>query len=534
MPTVQPKYKPIVLAVLDGWGLSPSWGGNAISMNNPETINFLWRSYPHKVLQAFSPIVNPGGKVGNSEIGHSCIGGGRLVKQDSARITEAINDKTFFANPVLKKVIAEVKQNSKKLHIIALVSDGWVHSHISHLKALVNMAKQEGLPDVYIHAITDGIDTPPSSGVQFIAYLTQFLQEIGYGKIATICGRHYVMDRDNHWDRTAAAYQAYTQGIGRMTEMPAHAVSSAYSEGFNDDKVPPTIITTNGQPTAKISDGDGVIFANFRADRMKQIVSAFIDPQAFKKTISGRQYPLTKILPVTLTSYRINLPVEVAFPYIYQKNNLTEVLSINGFKQIHFAESEKQAHVTYFFDGGNEQSTPGEHYVIVPSPNVDDYSKTPEMSSKQLTRQLIGHMNDAEFSLINYSNVDMIGHTGNIMAAAEAVKVVDECVKELYENVIKQGGALIITADHGNAEQMIKLSSEVDPESTHTLNPVPFIMITPENKKAIDSGGPGDDMLRQIIESKNTLADIAPTVLELCGIAKPVEMTGNSLASILE
>ncbi|MFA6423325.1 MAG: 2,3-bisphosphoglycerate-independent phosphoglycerate mutase [Patescibacteria group bacterium] len=533
MATIKLKSKPIVLVVLDGWGLSPSWGGNAISMNNPDNYNFLWRTYPHKILQAFMPIVNPGNKVGNSEIGHSCLGGGRLVKQDCSRISESITDGTFNNNQVLKNAFANAQRNKVKTHFVGLVSDGWVHSHSSHLLALLNMAKIAGVDNVYIHAITDGVDTPPSSGVQYISALAQNLEKNQYGKIATICGRYYGMDRDNHWDRTASYYQTLIQSFGRKSESATHGVSQAYSEGFTDENLPPTVITENGQPIAKISDNDLVVFFNFRADRMGQIVNSFINPNALKKSIFGRQYPLVKINAVTLTSYRLNLPVEVAFPYIYQKENLTEILSANGLYQLHLAESEKKAHVTYFFDGGTEKSFPGEKVEIIPSPNVSSYDLKPEMSAFEITNYAIKNLKHFDLILINYANVDMIGHTGNISAASKAVKVLDECMYKLYEEVIKHNGVLILTADHGNAEEMLKVSAEVDPELTHTLNPVPFILIKSDNKKEIEAGT-GENIISKIMESKATLADVAPTVLELIGITKPNEMTGNSLINNLE
>lgn len=534
MPQIKLKNKPIVLTILDGWGLSPSWGGNAISMNNPENVNYLWRTYPHKILQAFMPIVNPGNKVGNSEIGHSCIGGGRLVRQDCSRISDAIADGSFYNNEVLKKAFTFAKHIGSKVHFVGLVSDGWVHSHTSHLLALIEMAKRESVPDVFIHAITDGIDTPPSSGVTYVANLQQYLTNIKYGKIATVCGRYYAMDRDGHWDRTAVAYQAYAQSIGRAAESAPHAISLAYNEGYDDEKIPPIIITENGSPIAKISDNDVVIFFNFRADRMNQTTASFIDHNSFKKAIFGRQFPLVKIYGVSLTSYRLNFPIQVAFPYIYQKNNLTEVLSLNGLYQMHIAESEKKAHVSYFFDGGSEKPAPGEKINIIPSPNTDSYDKTPEMSAAKITDAVIDAMNNYDFILVNYSNVDMIGHTGNIMAASRAVQVLDNCIEKIYNEIIKRKGILMITADHGNAEEMLKMSSEIDPETTHTLNPVPFILVDPNGEKKIQGAGKGENMISKILESKNTLADVAPTILEIMGIEKPAEMTGISLINNLE
>ena len=525
-------FKPIVLIILDGWGLSPSWGGNAIAMANPPFINNLWRNYPHLILQAFRKIAGPSGKVSSSEVGHGSIGCGRLIYQDLSRINKAIKDGTFFKNEVLLKVCRHVLKNKSSLHLIGLVSDGAIHSHIDHLFALISLAKKEGLKKVFIHGFLDGRDTPVTSALIYLTRLEKELKTQGLGKVSTLSGRFFAMDRDGHWDRTKRAYQALTKGQGIKEESPLHAISEAYKKGFTDEFIPPIVISPGpkGTITRKqlIKDGDGVIFFNFRADRVQQLTRAFVD-KSLRPLWCFRKL---KASFVTLTLYQKGLPVSVAFPPLLIKNSLAEVLSKNKRKQLHLAESEKYAHVTYFFNGGREEAYPLEDRLIISSPRVDCFDKTPEMKADELSEALIKRLKKYDFIVLNLANVDMVGHTGNIMAVSEAIKKTDQAVEKIVTETLDAGGVVIVTSDHGNAEQMIHLKQEGDPETLHTLNPVPLILVTPKNKRkpeAITSFVSSKNILQDILLSKYTLADIAPTILDLMKIEKPKEMTGKSL-----
>ena len=529
-------HSPLVLIILDGWGLSPSWGGNVINMTNPPFVNSLWRDYPHLILQAFKEIGKTYGKVGNSEIGHGLIGSGRTLEQEIDRIDKTISNGQFFKNQTFVDVCDYVKNKKSSLHLMGLISDGAIHSHINHLYSLINLAKKQGVEKLYIHAFLDGQDTKPTSGIVFLTQLQAFLKEKHIGKISTLSGRFFAMDRDGHWDRTQRAYQALTKGKGIIEESPLHAIVQMYKKGFNDTAFPPVIIKTDvGKTISKdqlIKDRDGVIFFNFREDRVRQLTRAFVDPSfrpfwCFKKP---------KVMFVAFTKYISNLPVKIAFPPIEIKNCLTEIISKNGLRQLHIAESEKYAHITYFINCGKEEPFKNEGRIIVSSPRIDSFDKVPEMKTKEVVDKIISSLKKYDFIVSNFANVDIVGHTGNIIAAGEAVKSIDNNLERLTKEILEKNGILIITADHGNAEQMIHLQDTGDPETLHTLNPVPFILVGNKfkKKKITIIGNIGvKTILKDIIGTKHNLSDIAPTILELLKLSKPEEMTGESLLNTL-
>ena len=529
-------FNPIVLLILDGWGLSPSWGGNAIAMANPPFINSIWREYPHFVLQAFSKIVGKTGKIASSEIGHSSIGCGRLVYQDISRINEAIKNDSFFENKTLTSVCDFVKDNHSSLHIIGLLSDGAIHSHIDHLFALLKMAKKQGVFRVYIHGILDGIDIPPTSATIYLTRLMHQIKKIGIGKISTLSGRYFAMDRGGNWDRISRAYLAMTKGKAPQAESALAAITVAYKKGFSDDSIPPVVLATeNNNKTNQeqlIKDNDGVVFFNFRADRARELSRAFIDKNF--RPLWCFHKPHAKF--ATMTSYQKGLTSDIVFPPEQIKNSITEVLSNHNLKQFHVAESEKYAHITYFFNGGREEAYKGEERLIIASPCVDNFAKTPQMKAMEIAKSIKKNLKKFPFICANIANVDMVGHTGNIGAVSDAIKATDEAVKFICDAVLQENGTLIVTADHGNAEQMINFHHDED-ETVHTLNPVPFIFVNKKYHKkspALLSKFSQKNILGEIMQSEYTLADIAPTILELMKIEKPKEMTGQSLLRYLK
>ena len=529
-------FKPVVLLILDGWGLSPSWGGNAIAMSNPPFINALWRDYPHAVLQAFRKVAGPTGKVANSEIGHSSIGCGRLVYQDFSRINDAIKNNTFFSNSVLTEAIENVKKNNSSLHLMGLTSDGYIHSHIDHLFALLKLAKQHNLSKVYVHCFLDGIDAPKTSALIYLTRLEKEMKTLGTGKISTIMGRFFAMDRDGNWLRTKKAYLALTKGKGFLEESSLHAVSEAYKRGFSDENVVPMIVTGETEtisPDQLINNRDSVIFFNFRPDRGRQLTRAFADKN-FRPFWCLRK-PETDF--VTLTQYQKGLESKVAFPPEVIKNSLPEILSQNKTKQLHVAESEKYAHITYFLNGGQEEAFPLEDRVIVPSAKVESFDLMPEMKAAEIANTISSRVKKFEVIFANIANVDMIGHTGNVHAMQDAINATDQAVKKVTEAVLKQNGTVIITADHGNAEQMVHLENEGDPETLHTLNPVPFIFVNKQSVKKqsnVVAEISSKSILKEVMTTEFTLADVAPTILEMLKIDKPEEMTGQSLLKYLK
>ncbi len=509
--TIIIKRRPVLLMILDGFGLSEKKEGNAIAAAKKPNIDRLFSTYPHSTLQASGMSVGlPAGQMGNSEVGHLNIGAGRIVYQDLTRITKSIKEGDFFSNPILIDAIENVKTKGSSLHLMGLLSDGGVHSHNTHLYALLKLAKKHGIRNVFIHAFLDGRDVPPKSALSYIADAEKRMKELG-GEFATISGRYFAMDRDKRWDRVEKAYNAMT-GIGETARSARQAVEKAYERGENDEFVTPTIILKNNEPVSVISNNDSVIFFNFRSDRAREITRAFIDDDfnGFKRKI----FPHTHF--VCLTQYDETFKVPVAFPPDSLKNILADILSHHNLKQLRIAETEKYAHVTFFFNGGRETPVVGEERILVPSPKVATYDHRPEMSAYPVTDEVVKAVSSGKFDIIilNYANLDMVGHTGIFEAAVKATEAVDKCVGKVFEAVSLAGGLLILTADHGNAEQMLDETGGI--HTAHTCDPVPFLFC--------DAGV----KLRDGI-----LADIAPTLLEVLGIEKPKEMTGTSLISYL-
>ncbi|HEY6586540.1 MAG TPA: 2,3-bisphosphoglycerate-independent phosphoglycerate mutase [Candidatus Methanoperedens sp.] len=508
--TIIIKRKPVLLMILDGFGLSEKKEGNAIAAAKKPNIDRLFSTYPHSTLQASGMSVGlPVDQMGNSEVGHLNIGAGRIVYQDLTRITKSIKEGDFFSNSILIDAIENVKTKGSSLHLMGLLSDGGVHSHNTHLYALLKLAKEHGIRNVFIHAFLDGRDVPPKSALSYIADAEKRMKELG-GEFATISGRYFAMDRDKRWDRVEKAYDAMT-GIGETAQSARQAVEKAYERGENDEFVTPTIILKNNEPVSVISNNDSVIFFNFRSDRAREITRAFIDDDfnGFKRKI----FPHTHF--VCLTQYDETFKVPVAFPPDSLKNILADILSHHNLKQLRIAETEKYAHVTFFFNGGRETPVVGEERILVPSPKVATYDHKPEMSAYPVTDEVVKAVSSGKFDIIilNYANLDMVGHTGIFEAAVKATEAVDKCVGKVLEAVSSAGGLLILTADHGNAEQMLDETGGI--HTAHTCDPVPFLFC--------DSGF----KLRDGI-----LADIAPTLLEVLGVEKPEEMKGTSLISL--
>ena len=506
--------RPVALVILDGWGVDDSCEANAFCLAQTPRLDALFRDYPHTRIGASGMDVGlPEGQMGNSEVGHLNIGSGRIVYQDFTRISKAIDDGSFFQNPVLSQALTRLKETGGKLHLLGLVSDGGVHSHDTHLNALVEMARRQGIGDVCIHAFMDGRDTPPRSGADYLARLEDKLREMGLGRIATVTGRYYAMDRDNRWERVEKAYRALTLGDGISAPSSAEAIRGAYEEGESDEFVQPRVILHEGVPSGTVDDGDAVIFFNFRADRARELTRAFTDDsfQGFHR----EKYPKPAAY-VCMTEYDETFNLPTAFPPQSLSNLLGEVVSRAGLKQLRIAETEKYAHVTFFFNGGNEVPFPGEERVLIPSPReVATYDHKPAMSAPEVTDEVVARVNSGTYDLIvlNYANPDMVGHTGIIPAAVKAMEVVDACVARVVDAVTAQGGCLLVTSDHGNCEQMVDEKGEV--QTAHSTNPVPLVLVDPQNRNARLKPG--------------ILADLAPTILDIMGIAKPVEMTGQSL-----
>jgi len=525
------QHLPIVLAILDGWGMSAAWGGNAISMSSPKTMNSLWRDYPHAILQAFRQVAGNYKMVGNSEIGHSSIGAGKIVFQDLERITDTITNKTFFQNQALVNACRNAVSYNSSLHLVGLVSDGGIHSHIDHLYALLKLAKFYNLPKVYIHVITDGLDTSSTSSIDFIVNLEKQIAEIGIGEIATVTGRHWAMNRDNHWENISKSLQAMIYGVGNYSTSATEAVSNAYKSGYTDQFIPPTVIKTDRGPLTKIVDNDSVIFFNYRPDRARQLTLALLGMHDM-----GLKYPAPhSIFFVSFTTYylppSIEAKIHIAFPSEKIENTLGGIISRSGLNQFRIAESEKYPHISYFFNCGQEELMPGEERVVVESADVKSFDLKPEMEAAEVAKKLIEAVKSKKyhFILVNFANVDSVGHSGDLIATTKAVEVVDNAIKELSDAVLAIDATLIVTADHGNAEQMIQVTGGHDRETFHSLSPVPFILVRGDlhgKNKALSSSG---DILSSMISSKRSLADIAPTILELLNISKPNSMTGQSL-----
>ncbi len=508
---------PLVLTILDGWGLATSWGGNAISMAKTPNMNELWRTMPHTELLASEEAVGlPHGIMGNSEVGHLNIGAGKIVKQFLPLIDEQIKDRRFFKNPVLLKAMQRAKETDHTLHIMGIFSDGSVHGHINHLYALIEMAKLLDVEKIAIHAFTDGRDAEPTSALHFVDKTESYIKSIhSPAKIASVIGRFYSMDRDNRWERTAKAYDALVYGKGQATQSARDAVSLSYKAGTIDEFIEPYLIEDHAGRKTLMADGDVVICYNFRADRTRQLIKALCGKDA---TLDRGEHPPT-LSVVTFTEYQAGLPVEVAFSPDPVEKSLAECISSSGLRQFHIAETEKYAHVTYFFNGGLESPESLETRLLIPSPKVATYDKKPEMAAKEITDAVEEKLHAArtDFFVINYANADMVGHTGNIRATVVAVETIDTCLGRLWKDVQQAQGTLVITADHGNAEQMVNPETGL-PDTEHTRNPVPFI---------IASADPSVQQYK--LKPGGYLGNVAPTILELIGIAKPPNMVLDSL-----
>ena len=504
--------RPVVLMILDGWGIGDvNDPCNAVDQARTPHLTLLEEMYPATRLACSGEAVGlPDGQMGNSEVGHLNIGAGRIVYQELTRISKAIRDGDFFANPVLKATMEKTVAAGGRLHLLGLLSDGGVHSHIEHLYALLAMAKQNGIKDVLVHAFLDGRDVPPSSGAGYLTALEQKMQELGVGRIATITGRYYAMDRDKRWDRVEKAYRAIVLGEGVKAASASEAIAAAYARGETDEFVAPVILDGGA---GSLQAQDGVIFFNFRPDRARELTRALVDP-AFDGFVRPKG-----CLPIhfaSLTQYDETIAAPVAFLPDYLRDTLGETLAKAGLKQLRMAETEKYAHVTFFFNGGDEKPSPGEDRVLIPSPKVATYDLQPEMSAVALTERLLQEIDSGKYDVIivNYANPDMVGHTGVFPAAVQAMETVDACVGRVAEAVNNRGGVICITADHGNSEKM-RDEATCEPYTAHTTNDVRFLLV--------------GEAYRGCQLQPGKLADIAPTLLELAGVAQPAAMTGHSL-----
>ena len=511
------KHAPIALIIMDGWGIGdPKDPNNAIAVGKTPNLDGLVAKYPNARLQASGGYVGlPDGQMGNSEVGHTNIGAGRIIYQELTRITKAIKDGDFFENEALLAAIHDAKKNGGALHLMGLVSPGGVHSHSQHLYGLLELAKKQGLQEVYVHAFLDGRDVPPASAAEYLEELEAKIKEIGVGKVAVISGRYYAMDRDKRWERVVKAYDAIAKGEGKTAKSSAEAIQASYAdksekpEGVTDEFVVPVVI--DGYKGMK--SGDGVIFFNFRPDRARELTHAFTD-----ETFDG--FPRVEGLKLsftTMTQYEKGLNVKIAYPPQSIQNTLGEVVSKAGLKQLRIAETEKYAHVTFFFNGGVEKEYEGEDRILVPSPKVATYDLQPEMSAIEVTDKVVEAIKSGkyDFIILNYANGDMVGHTGVLPAAIKAVETVDACVGRFVEALQSVGGEVVIIADHGNADVMVDPASK-EPFTAHTTNPVPVICVS-DRVKSIQEGA---------------LCDVAPTLLTLAGLEIPKEMTGKVLVDM--
>ena len=513
---------PYAIIIMDGYGINPVIIGNAIYSDRSVNVTALRKKYPSATLGASGLSVGlPDGQMGNSEVGHLNIGAGRIVYQDLTKITKAIEDGDFFENPALLKAMNNAVENNKKLHLWGLLSDGGVHSHLSHLFALLEMAKAKGVPETYVHAFLDGRDVSPTSGIGYAKELIAKMNELGYGKLASLSGRYYAMDRDNNWDRLEKCYDMLTVGTGMQAEDAVKAIEESYANGVTDEFVLPTNIVEDGKPVALVEEGDSVIFFNFRPDRARQITRAFTQEEFTvpKGTAFERKTGFLNPVYVCFTVYDASLEgVEIAFPKQSMANTLGEYLANMGKKQLRIAETEKYAHVTFFFNGGVEAPNENEVRVLINSPKVATYDLQPEMSAPEVTERVLEELDSGEYDvmILNYANCDMVGHTGVMPAAMKAVHTVDACVQRVVEKILDMGGAALLTADHGNADKMI--DSNGSPFTAHTTNPVPVVLISEEYRAK-----------KAKLREDGILADLAPTLLEVMGLPIPEEMTGTSL-----
>jgi 2,3-bisphosphoglycerate-independent phosphoglycerate mutase len=512
-----PKIKPVLLVVLDGWGLRAQREDNAIALAGTPNMDALAREYPSTQVETSGLSVGlPEGQMGNSEVGHTNLGAGRIVYQDLVRINRAVEDGSFFQNDALLLACRKAKAAGGALHLMGLLSDGGVHSSQEHLDACLELARREGVARTFVHAFMDGRDTPPRSGAEYMGRLERRLGQTGYGRVATVQGRYFAMDRDKRWDRVAQAYAAMVRGEGQRARSGVAAMEASYARGDGDEFVKPTVVVDGeGRPVGQVRDGDAVLFFNFRADRAREITRAVADP-AFKEF--DRQVVPRLSAYVCMTQYDETFTWPVAFGPTSLEEIFPEIVSRAGLKQLRCAETEKYAHVTFFFNGGRETVFPGEDRILVPSPrDVKTYDEKPEMSAREVTDRLVAAIGTGQygFVLVNFANPDMVGHTGFLEAAIKAVKVVDECVGRLWQAAQAQHMAMLITADHGNCELM-RDPVTGEPHTAHTLNPVPFILADPDFRGAK-------------LRGKGVLADVAPTALQVMGLPQPKEMKGLGL-----
>lgn len=520
-------YRPIILVVLDGWGLSSSIQGNPIREAHLPTIDKLNKFYPMTALQASGIAVGlPWNTPGNSEVGHMTLGAGRVIYQNLPRISLAVQDGSFFKNKAFLDAMNHVKENNGALHLLGLVGEGSVHSNKDHLFMLLQMAAQNNVPTVFIHAFTDGRDSPPTSGVHTLKEILSRTAMLGTGTLASIGGRNWGMDRNNNWDRIEKCYRVLTEGTSTTDDLITYTEAS-YRKDITDEYLEPVILAKDGKPVGMIQDGDSVIFFNYREDRAREITKAFTLPD-----FDGFDRPKKLDIDfVTMTEYERNLPVHTAFGPEEVTNSLGEVLSASGKIQIRIAETEKYAHVTYFFNGGKEKAWPNEERLLIPSPLVARFDEVPEMSSAETTNKTIEAIRSGkyDFILLNYASPDMVGHTGNEKASIEAVESTDKCLSLLIPETLQAGGALLITADHGNVEEVRNLKTgEVDTE--HSKNPVPLWFVAPDNHREKTA----EEMVREETQVEGLLSDVAPTILELMGIPSPEDMHGQSLLRIFK
>jgi 2,3-bisphosphoglycerate-independent phosphoglycerate mutase len=506
--------QPVILVILDGFGINPRKEGNAVANASTPNLDSLLRNYPNSRLSMSGEDVGlPAGQMGNSEVGHMILGAGRIVFQDLTLIHKDIEEGKFYQNQALVQALRTTKEKNNRLHLMGLLGDGGVHSHQLHMEAIIEMARREKIGAVYLHLFLDGRDTPPTSAEQFMLDLNEKLKAYPNVKVATVCGRYYAMDRDTRWDRVEKAYVCLTEGIGNRADTPLEAIRDSYKKKVTDEFLLPTVI--NGMvPDGLIRDGDGVIFFNFRADRARELTRALID-EDFKHFPRKRRLNLATY--TTMTRYDETFKIPVAFPSREIRKILGEIASGAGIRQLRIAETEKYAHVTYFFNGGEEKKFPGEERILIPSPkDVATYDLKPEMSARPVTEALIKHLREQDVGLViaNFANADMVGHTGNFEASVKAVEVIDECLGKVVDAALGKKGKVVVTADHGNIEQLIDYDTGL-PHTAHTTNLVPVILI--------------DEERRKLRLNQGSAIDVAPTVLQLLGLPQPKDMTGRSL-----
>ncbi len=527
-------YSKVVLVIFDGFGVSHPGHGNAISQARTPNLNEIVADYPVTTIQASGPLVGlPWGEMGNSEVGHLNIGAGRIVGQDLPRITNSIQMHEFFRNPALCGAADHAAKNNSKLHLVGMVSPGGVHSLDEHAYALLELAVEHHVHSVYIHMFTDGRDTDEKVALESLRKLHEKIDEIGAGEVATIAGRFYAMDRGGHWEQTELTYQALVNGAGEMAPSAEDCIRNNYAKNVFDEMIKPTVILrSDGAPVARISDNDAVIFFNFRTDRVMQLTEMFVNSEIVPEQF--RHQPFQNMYIATMTEYSPDFPVKVAFGPMNLNNNLAEVISQKGMSQFHMAESEKYAHVTVFFNCGRSERYSGEDRYIVASPtnNTKNYVDNPRMSADALTDMLVDKIlhTDTNLFVANFANGDMVGHTGNLTAGIAAVEALDQCLGKIRDAVLQAGAALVVTADHGNVEQMINMKTgEIDKD--HTTNPVPLLVVAEEFRFVTPKAREYENLAEHV--PGGVVCDVAPTILDLFGIEKPAEMTGISLLNSL-